>query len=253
MSNDDQYIKHFADQPNNYLRFRPSYPKQLFEYLSTLVNKHELAWDAGTGNGQVAVDLSHYFHEVIATDISQEQLNVAISAKNIHYICCPSEHTTLKNNSVDLITISQALHWFNLDKFYQEVKRVGKPEGIISAWCYSLGTVNVNIDSVIKKLYFDILGTKFWPKERFYIDEKYQTIPFPFKQIKVPQFEVQKNFNFEEFIGYLNTWSAVKEYQKRHLTNPIDLIFRDLALAWGNPQITNKMCWPLHLLVGYIS
>ena len=133
------------------------------------------------------------------------------------------------------------------------MKRVGKPDGIISAWCYTLGSINVTIDTIIQKLHRDILGSKYWPKERFYIEEEYKTIPFPFKQIKAPQFQVQKNFNFEEFIGYLNTWSAVKEYSKRNQHNPIDLIYSELKTAWGNPQDENIMHWPLHLLVGYIT
>lgn len=252
-SDDMQYIKHFADQPKNYLRFRPTYPDQLFNYLSSIVKARDLAWDAGTGNGQVASALSHYFQNVIATDISQEQLDIAIKKANIRYICCPSEHTNISDHSIDLITISQALHWFDLDKFYQEVKRVGKPEGIISAWCYTLGSVNITIDPIIQKLYSDILGNKYWPKERFYIDEEYKTIPFPFKQIKAPPFQIQKGFNFEEFIGYLNTWSAVKEYSKHNHHNPIDLIFLDLKKAWGSPQTENTMRWPLHLLVGHIT
>lgn len=255
MSNNDdmQYIKHFADQPKNYLRFRPTYPDQLFNYLSSLIKVHDRAWDAGTGNGQVASNLANYFHEVIATDISQEQLDIAIKKPNIHYICCSSEDTNLSDHSIDLITVSQALHWFELDKFYREVKRVGKSDGIISAWCYTLGSINVTIDPIIQKLYRDILGDKYWPKERLYIEEEYKTIPFPFKQINSPQFQVQKKFNFEEFISYLNTWSAVKEYSKRNQNNPIDLIFSDLKTAWGNPQHENIMYWPLHLLVGYIT
>ncbi len=246
------FIEHFSNSPDKYKQFRPNYPEELFTYLATLVPSSDLAWDCGTGNGQAAVSLSRRFKQVIASDISQEQLDVAPKKDNITYHCWPAEKTTIPDASVDLITIAQALHWFDFDVFYQEVKRVSKPGGVIAAWCYSLGTVSSTIDPIIRKLYQNILGNKYWPKERIYVMDEYTTIPFPFQRISPPAFIINKNLNYHQMIGYLNTWSAVKEYQKQKQQNPVDKIAGDLQAAWGDLDHPKAMIWPIHLLVGRI-
>ena len=248
-----EYINHFGDKSSDYLQFRPDYPNELYSYLSNLCIEHDCVWDCGTGNGQAAFKLARYFDDVVATDINQTQLDVAIQHKKIHYHCWPAERTKIRNVSVDLITVAQALHWFNLDNFYSEVRRVAKPEGIIAAWCYSLGKIKPDLDVLIERLYSDILGDTYWPKERRYIDAGYHTIPFPFERIHAPYFAIDKKMNFSQLIGYLNTWSAVKEYKKQTDNNPIDLIYKKLELAWGDVQFEHTMHWPIHLLVGKIT
>jgi len=244
------YIKHFSDRPENYQHFRPDYPDALFHHLADLVPERLLAWDCATGNGQAACSLAKYFTQVIGSDINQTQLDVAIKKDNIQYYCWPAEKTTLVDHSIDLITVAQALHWFNFNDFYREVHRVLKPGGIIAAWCYPLGQIIPPVDAIIRKLYEEILGDKYWPPERRYIDNAYQTIPFPFSLLATPNFSIIKDYNFSELIGYLNTWSAVKEYQKRNLQNPLDLIMKELKNAWGDMKQTHQMVWPLYVLVG---
>ncbi|CEG60643.1 class I SAM-dependent methyltransferase [Legionella micdadei] len=246
------YIKHFNQQSENYLLFRPNYPAVLYDYLVHLVKDHQSAWDCGTGNGQAAVALAAYFDQVIATDINRAQLELAPKNEKIHYLCCLAESTPILDNSIDLITVAQALHWFNFDLFYDEVRRVGKPAGVIAAWCYSLGKFNSSLDEIIAKLYRDILGDNYWPAERHYIDEEYRTIPFPFKKRELASFTIEKEMGFSQLLGYLNTWSAIKEYQFRNQVNPINLIFKELEAAWGKLDKRHRMHWPLHLLVGSI-
>lgn len=245
------YIKHFNQQTENYLLYRPRYPEALYHYLLGLVAKPHCVWDCGTGNGQAAIALAQYFDQVIATDINQQQLDVATQHAKVSYCCCPAESTTIPDESVDLITVGQALHWFNFDLFYQEVRRVSKPKAVIAAWCYSLGKINNTIDKVINKLYLEILGDEYWPRERHYIDENYQTIPFPFAKILTPPFTIEKDLNFAQLLGYLTTWSAVKEYQERKQINPLSLIVSELSEAWGNPEQRYIMHWPIHLLAAY--
>jgi SAM-dependent methyltransferase len=248
-----RYINHFGDHSENYLKFRPDYPDALYHYLASLTPSHDLAWDVGTGNGQAAIKLAAYFRQVIATDIQQPQLDSAIHASNITYQCCPAEKTEIQDHAVDLITVAQALHWFSFDAFYREVRRVAKPNGVIAAWTYSLGEINQSVNAVIKDLYIDILGDEYWPSERKYVDEAYETIPFPFLKIKTPSFVITKTWQLNELIGYLNTWSAVKEYKNRHHQNPIDLIYPDLLKAWGNPHQALTIHWQIHLLVAKLS
>lgn len=246
------YVDHFGEKSSDYKQYRPDYPPELYRYLAKLTSKHELAWDCGTGNGQAAVHLSRYFNQVVGSDISQTQLDVAEKRENINYYCWPAETTGLTKGTVDLVTIAQALHWFNLDSFYNEVRRVTRQNSIIAAWCYSLGTINEDIDFLIKRLYSEILGNTYWPKERHYIDEEYQTINFPFKKIETPDFIIERKMDLTQLLGYLDTWSAVKEYQQINNDNPINLIFPELQMVWGEPATEHLMTWPIHLLAGYI-
>jgi SAM-dependent methyltransferase len=247
------YINHFGEQAADYLQFRPDYPDTLYAYLSSLVKEHDLVWDCGTGNGQAASNLAGYFKKVIGTDINQKQLDVAIKKDNIYYHCWPAEKTDIAGTTVDLITVAQALHWFNFDEFYREVLRVAKPNGIIAAWCYSLGRMNPEVNQVMDNLYYTILGDTYWPGERKYIDHAYRTIPFPFEVLLTPAFFIEKKMNFVQLVGYLNTWSACKEYQKRNQKNPLELIYATLQTAWGDRDMQHIMRWPIHLRVGRIN
>lgn len=247
------YMDHFGKQSSAYLQFRPDYPDKLYHYLSTVAFEHQLAWDCGTGNGQAAIKLADHFTKVVGSDLNQKQLDVALKKANIDYHCWPAGKTEFKNHSVDLITVAQALHWFKFDEFYREVRRVSKDNGIIAAWCYPLGKINEEVDVVIKKLYANILGNAYWPKERHYIDDGYQTIPFPFHKIQPPNFIIEKPMDFTQLMGYLNTWSAVKEYQRINQDNPINLIYHELQTAWGDPSKHHTMQWPIHLLVGKVN
>jgi SAM-dependent methyltransferase len=248
-----KYTDHFATQSGNYLQFRPDYPAELFDYLGGLTETHDTAWDCGTGNGQAALALAPYFKHVIATDVNQAQMDVATKKDNISYHAWPAEKTKILSASVDLVTIAQALHWFDFTHFYQEVNRVLKPDGVIAAWCYSLGNVTPAVDKIVEHLYSNILGDTYWPNERRYIDAHYRTIPFPFVKLFPPQFYIEKKLDFSQFFGYLSTWSAIKEYQKRNDKNPLEIVIDDLQNAWGELNTTHMMRWPIHLLVGKMS
>ena len=150
----------FSTNSKEYASSRPKYPRSLFEFLVGLVRHRNLAWDCATGNGQAAVVLSEYFEEVIASDASKEQIENAESRKNIRYEVFPAERTNVADSSVDLITIAQALHWFDLDDFYKEAKRVLRKDGnegdcgggggcgVIAAWAYGLHSVSMEIDKI---------------------------------------------------------------------------------------------------------
>jgi len=246
------YIKHFNQQSEKYLCYRPDYPEALFDFLCTHVDENSYAWDCGTGNGQAALALAKRFQRVVASDINLGQLTAAPHKGNIDFVCCLAEKTPLADHSIELITIAQALHWFKFEEFYAEVRRVSRPSAMIAAWCYSLGGINTDLDSIIHTLYNDILGCQYWPKERDYIDEKFETIPFPFKKMNTPEFRIRKKLDFPSFIGYLQTWSAVKEYELRMHKNPLDIVIPQLQSAWGKPELQHEMHWPVHMLLGRV-
>jgi len=239
----------FSTQSDKYQKFRPGYPADLYNYLISLTREKKIAWDCGTGNGQVAKELAKYFDKVYATDISQSQLDQAEKAGNIFYEVAPAERTTFPPEIFDLITVAQAIHWFNFELFYKEVKRTIKPGGILAVIGYGLFQSEEKLDAVIHHFYNNIIGP-YWDKERKYIDENYQTIPFPFEEITPPRFENQFNWTFPQLTGYLETWSAVKHYIKKNNSNPLDLVLTDLQKAWGKGEEVRKIRMPILLRVG---
>src|SRR5436190_20945613 len=116
----------FSGQAGSYAMFRPTYPAELYEFILRRVKGRQQVWDCATGNGQVARDLAPHFKEVHATDSSVNQIKNAVAQPNIFYSVAPAESTSFPDSSFDLITVGQALHWFNISKFYEEVNRVGR-------------------------------------------------------------------------------------------------------------------------------
>ena len=251
----------FSSNSKEYASSRPTYPRSLFEFLVGLVQYRNLAWDCATGNGQAALFLSEYFKLVIASDASKKQIENAQARNNIRYEVFPAEKTSLDDNSVDLITIAQALHWFDLDEFYKEAKRVLRKgednrrgctgAGIIATWAYGLHSISPEIDNITHLLYEDILGS-YWPKERKIVENKYQDIPFPFHNIDTPVFQIELDWTLSELVRYLYTWSSVQKFSAENNSDPIEKVYGDLAAAWGEKNVGRKkrVIWPIYMRVG---
>jgi len=222
----------FSKNSPEYAQFRPKYPVELFSYLKNILEQKETAWDCGTGNGQVAGRLANFFKRVEATDISQQQLDNAVKVSNINYSLQTAEKTNFPDNTFDLITVAQAIHWFDFSQFYKEVNRTLKPGGIIAVIGYGLFKSNKLTNDLINHFYRDIVGP-FWDPERRYLDDGYRSIQFPFKEIQTPDLEMEFSWDFEHLIGYLKTWSAVKHFQNKHGYDPVNAILGDLKDAFG--------------------
>jgi trans-aconitate methyltransferase len=240
----------FSTQSDRYAKFRPTYPDALFSFLDSITLHRETAWDCGTGNGQVAVKLAERFSQVSATDISAAQLAEAPLRANITYACQPAESTTFPEHHFDLIVVAQAVHWFAFETFYAEVRRVAKPAAPLALVGYGLMTLTPAIDTVIHAFYSNTLGA-YWDKERRYIDELYQTIPFPFSELAAPRLEIVCEWRLEELLGYLETWSAVKHVIKATGTSPVLSLAEPLREAWGNRE-TVRATFPLLLRVARV-
>ncbi|MGB7395498.1 MAG: class I SAM-dependent methyltransferase, partial [Pricia sp.] len=214
----------FSKQSELYQKFRPGYPQGLIDLLCEHIPETNLAWDCATGNGQVARMLSEKFERVVATDISAEQLEKAATAENITYRIERAEKSSLPDASADLVMVAQAIHWFDFDHFYTEAQRVLKKDGLIAVIGYPLLTTeNGQLDETIRFFYRDVVG-KYWDAERKYIDERYASIPFPFEEIHLSEFEIKYNWSLEQISGYLKSWSAVGHFKRENGTNPLKLI-----------------------------
>lgn len=238
----------FSSDSQAYARFRPGYPPELFEWLLKLVNDRSAAWDCGTGNGQVASVLADDFEKVYATDISRQQLDAATQRPNIIYSVQPAEKTDFNDRQFSLVTVAQAIHWFRFDAFYEEVRRVLRPDGIFAVLGYGIFRSEKRIQEITDHFYHNIVGP-FWDEERHYLDENYQTIPFPFNEIEAPAFEAKYNWTPDQLMGYLGTWSAVKHYRERNNEDPLVKIADELKAAWP-PGKTITFIFPTLLRAG---
>lgn len=239
----------FSAQAKLYANFRPHYPQAMCDFLFAQLNGFDAALDCATGNGQVAAVLATRFEEVYATDISEKQLAQAPTIPNIHYKVESAEKTSFADNSFDLVTVAQAIHWFNFGAFYTEVKRLLKPGGIIAVIGYGLIRINEKVDKWVDNYYWNIVGP-YWDKERSYIDKEYTTIPFPFDEIPSPKLFIEYNWSKAQFIGYLHTWSAMQHYIKANNESPLsEELASALDKVWADDEIL-AIRFPLFLRVG---
>lgn len=235
----------FSQHASQYAQFRPVYPQELYDFIFSHVKQFGCAWDAGTGNGQAANELAKKFKTVLATDISTTQLDHAGRRDNIQYSVA-GEVINQPVNSVDLITVAQAIHWFDSDRFFECVKIVGKPDAIIAVWGYGLIRINPPIDLIMDNFYYNGIGS-YWDPERKMIDDHYRMLPFPFQEIEAPAFSFSFQWPLEQLEGYLNTWSAVRKYINANQTNPVADLITQLRPDWHNQM---KVTFPLFLRIG---
>ena len=243
-----EFKDHFSTGSKTYGKYRPGYPPALFQYLASVTSAHDWAWDCATGTGQAAVTLANYYSQVTATDASREQITKARQRAGVFYKVAPAEASTLPDSSVDLITVAQALHWFDIPAFSREVDRVLKPGGALAVWTYDLLQVSPDFDKVINELYSDILAGC-WPEERKIVESGYQEIDFPLKQIQPPLILMKENWDLHHLTCYLSTWSAVKRYQEKKGSDPLMFCQGKLETAWGNPRTPRLIIWPLTLKI----
>ncbi|MEO0392899.1 MAG: class I SAM-dependent methyltransferase [Pseudomonadota bacterium] len=247
---------HFSTQAATYAAARPSYPPALFAFLADQVmannNALDTALDVATGNGQAATGLAKHFRQVLACDASQAQIDNATPVPNITFSCAPADALPAADNSVDLVTVAQALHWFPLDAFYGEVRRVLKPGGLIATIAYGLHQFDdPAIDRIMNHLYSEVLGA-YWPSERFHIEQGYRSLAFPFERLETPQFAMPAQWTLTSLEGYFTSWSATQRYIKQHGENPIPKAMATIADHWGQPDATRQSNFPLFIQLGRV-
>jgi len=193
--------------------------------------------------------LTKYFKGVIATDLSSAQIEKAPISKNIEYRVCSAECSDLDSQSIDLIVVTQALHCFDVDLFYKEASRVLKPDAILAVISYQLPRISTEIDDLIDQFHQNIVGN-FWPPQRAHVDSAYRDIPFPLKELPAPEVKMEVDWTLTQFLGYLQSWSAVVYFEKEKRQNPLDLIHSELHKLWGEQESLGDLSWPLTLRIG---
>lgn len=239
----------FSERSKEYALYRPGYPSELFRFLSGLVEHPKRVWDVGCGSGQASLGFVPFFEEILASDASPQQLQYAKTHTKIKYFQARAENSGITTDSVDLIACAQSVHWFNLKEFYKEAKRVLKPKGILALWCYrsedlkllALPKKTKKILQILLQNFFQILEN-YWPPERKYVSDGYQSLFFKKSQeITAPSFCFDTEWTTDQLLGYFNTWSSLKQFEKINssMTNPLETLRQELQ---GNRQlIINKL------------
>jgi hypothetical protein len=240
----------FSDQSKIYATFRPSYPKELYEFIFSHLKNKRVAWDCATGNGQVAHYLSDHFQKIYATDISQKQIDNAFLKDNIVYSVCKAEQTTFADQQFDLITVAQALHWIDTSAFYKEVIRTSKPDALLAVWGYALLSVDERIDPLFLDFYYHTVGP-FWDDARKLVEDQYRGISFPFGEITSPLFALRVEWTLPQFAGYLSSWSATQNYGKTKGEDPVPLFIESVKKHWKENEV-KTVTFPLFLRLGKV-
>lgn len=241
---------HFSRVAAAYADARPKYPPELYDWIAGACRGHALAWDCATGNGQAAFDLAGHFARVVATDLSAEQIARASPSPRVEYLVAAADASGLEDASADLVTIAQALHWFAGDAFYDEVRRVLKPGGVVAAWAY--GVLHVEdeaIDRACLKFYGETVDA-YWPPERRHVEARYTTVPFPFRRMAAPELAMHVDWSLGALTRYFRSWSATGRFIAANGHDPVDGVEAELKALWGDPASTRRVTWPLTLLAG---
>ncbi len=233
----------------SYSAYRPRYPEGLFDFLAAQAPGREIAWDCATGGGQAAGPLGRRFRSVLATDASLGQLGRRQAYDRVGYAAGLAETAPLADRSIDLITVSQALHWFSFDRFYAEVERLLSPRGVVSAWTYDTLRIDPEVDPLINWMYEEVVGP-YWPPQREYVESCYASIPFPFDRIDAPRFEMSASWPRNRLVGYISSWSAVSRFREARGEDPLPEFERRLVRVWPEADAERAVTWRLTVLAG---
>lgn len=237
----------FSENSALYQQARPDYSAEIIQQILQHVPEYGLAWDCGAGSGQFTGWLAPYFEQVLASDLSAAQLAQAPKLDNVRYEQAAAEESGLPDHSADLVTVAQAIHWFDFEAFYTEVKRVLKPEGCLAVIGYGLiESADAELNQHITHLYHTVLKG-YWDAERRYIDECYQSIPFPFEGQPVPALQLNYRWSGAQLLNYFQTWSGLKHYVHRTGLNPLAALEEFFQ---HSPEQVYEVNFPVLLRIG---
>jgi SAM-dependent methyltransferase len=243
---------HFSGAATGYAAHRPSYPRAVAEALAALSPGRTLAWDAGCGSGQLSTVLGEVFEQVVATDASGAQIAEAVPHRRVRYAVSSAEASGLPEASVDCAVAAQAAHWFDLEAYYREVRRVARPGALLVLITYAVMEVDPDVDPILERFYWKTLDG-LWPPERILVEEGYRSLHFPFERVDAPLLALEQRWSADQVLGYVGTWSAVQALRKAGRGAELERFGEEFRAAWGNPSASRLIRWPLSLRLGRVT
>lgn len=244
-------MRNWFDQGGRaYARFRPEYPVALARYLGEMAHNRDRAVDVGCGNGQLTVQLAQHFSVVVGADPSADQVANATAHPRIQYLCAPAEALPLPDDCADLITAAQAAHWFDLPRFYTEVRRIGRQNAIVALVSYGvLSLDSPELNERFGQFYWQEIGP-YWPPERKLVDTGYVDLPFPFTELPAPESVIERDWGLAEFLGYISTWSATQRAKETGHEEILSRFASDLGRLWAPQERQRTIAWPVNMRLG---
>lgn len=243
----DRYSWNAAD----YARYRPAYPAGLADVLASLSPRRERAWEAGCGSGQLTRLLAGRFDEVVATDPSPGQLDHAPDLTGVVWRVAAAGSSGLPSRSVDLAVAAQAAHWFDMAAYADEVRRVGRPDGVVALVTYGDVELDGEAGRVVDRFNHETLAG-WWAPARRHVADRYRSLSFPFEAVAVPALpEMVARWDLEGFLGYVATWSGARALEEAEGEAPFRRFADALAGAWGSGP--RSVRWPLTVRAGRIG
>lgn len=235
---------HFSGHAKSYSAHRPGYPPELAEALAGLASHRRLAWDAGCGPGKLTVHLAGRFRLVLGTDASRRQLMEAVPAPGVRYARALAEEAPIASGAVDLIVAAQAAHWFEIERFYEEARRVAAPGAALALVTYDRPRVDGEVDELVDRFH-DVELEGYWSSRRRHVDSRYGTLPFPFEEIPVSVPAIREEWTASRFLAYVETWSGTRALEAADGRTRIERFRQGLVSAWGEDDRTRVVRWPL--------
>lgn len=239
----------FSGHAGLYAAARPAYPAALFDWIASVAPRNGRVWDCGCGNGQAAVGLAEHFLEVCASDPSAAQIANMRPHPRVQYSVQPAERVDYAPDSFDAVCVAQALHWFDIEGFYAELRRVLRADGIVVVWGYDWFAVDPAFDAGFQAG-FKALTQPYWDPRLALVWNGYRDIPFPFEPIAAPSFAMELDWDFATLMRYVATWSAVQRYLAAHGDAAPARLVAQLAPLWGEPDRVRRVRMPIHLRAG---
>jgi len=243
---------HFSATAGGYAAHRPVYSRAVAEALAARSPERGVAWDAGCGSGQLSVVLGDVFDQVVATDASAAQIAAATPHPRVRFRVAPAEASGLSEGTVDCSVAAQAAHWFDLEAYYREVRRVSRPGGLVALITYAVMETDPEVERIVQRFYRKTLDGH-WPPERVSVEEGYRSLPFPFEPVEAPALTLEHRWNADQLLGYVGTWSAVQSLRKVGRGPELERFADEILAAWGDPRTARLVRWPLSLRLGRVS
>ena len=247
-----KFSDHFSGVASDYVAFRPQYPVELFDWLASVCQRHDVAWDCACGSGQASRPLVSYFGMVVGTDASPTQVAAAEAIENIRFVVATSERTPLADGAFDLVTVAQALHWFVGETFFEEVRRVVRPGGVFAAWTYGMPHIVYDAVENVVHNFINVSLEPYWPPEIQMVLNGYDSIDLPFEELESPAFELKVDWPLERFLGFARTWSAVGRYVEERGEDPVLRLAAELEEVWEDEEALLPVSYRLDLRAGMV-